>query len=132
MKAISIHQPWASLIAFGEKRFETRSWKTDYRGPLLIHASRTFINVPPELLGMPMPSMFDQPPSTMPTLDVDTVLRVEIGPCGHGGWRLWLRSVIARIDTGVVGRLVNRAPVGAIDAASIGRRRAIRKGAGDF
>ena len=41
MKAINIHQPWASVIAFGEKRFETRSWKTDYRGPLLIHASRT-------------------------------------------------------------------------------------------
>jgi len=35
MTAISIHQPWASLIAFGEKRYETRSWKTDYRGLLL-------------------------------------------------------------------------------------------------
>ena len=45
MKAINIHQPWASVIAFGEKRFETRSWKTDYRGPLLIHASRTFIPI---------------------------------------------------------------------------------------
>ena len=26
MKALTIHQPWASLIAHGEKRFETRSW----------------------------------------------------------------------------------------------------------
>ncbi len=28
MKAITIHQPWATLIALGEKRFETRSWGT--------------------------------------------------------------------------------------------------------
>ncbi len=42
MKAISIHQPWASLIAFGEKRFETRSWHPQYRGRILIHASKTF------------------------------------------------------------------------------------------
>jgi len=37
VKAITIHQPWASLIAHGYKRFETRSW-TNYRGPIAIHA----------------------------------------------------------------------------------------------
>jgi hypothetical protein len=36
MKAISLWQPWASLI--GIKRFETRSWGTSYRGDILIHA----------------------------------------------------------------------------------------------
>jgi activating signal cointegrator 1 len=41
MKAISICQPWATLIVIGAKRFETRSWKTDYRGILAIHASKT-------------------------------------------------------------------------------------------
>lgn len=41
MKVISLLQPWASLIALGEKKIETRSWKTDYRGPLLIHASKS-------------------------------------------------------------------------------------------
>ncbi|WP_342351939.1 ASCH domain-containing protein [Lysinibacillus boronitolerans] len=30
MKAITIKQPWATLIALGEKRFETRSWQTKY------------------------------------------------------------------------------------------------------
>jgi hypothetical protein len=40
MKAISITQPWATLIAQGAKRIETRSWKTSYRGPLAIHASK--------------------------------------------------------------------------------------------
>lgn len=40
VKALSIHQPWASLIAMGLKHFETRSWTTNYRGPLLICASK--------------------------------------------------------------------------------------------
>lgn len=40
MKVISLLEPWASLIACGAKQIETRSWKTDYRGPLLIHASK--------------------------------------------------------------------------------------------
>lgn len=40
MKALSIWQPWASLIAMGLKRFETRSWQTSYRGPLLICSAK--------------------------------------------------------------------------------------------
>ncbi len=40
MKAISLHQPWASAIAFNSKRIETRSWRTQYRGPLAIHAAK--------------------------------------------------------------------------------------------
>lgn len=39
MKALSIRQPWAWFIVHGGKRVENRSWKTDYRGPVLIHAS---------------------------------------------------------------------------------------------
>lgn len=42
MKTLSLWEPWASLIAFGEKQFETRSWTTSYRGPLAIHAARHF------------------------------------------------------------------------------------------
>lgn len=39
MKAITVLEPWASLIAYGAKTIETRSWKTNYRGILAIHAS---------------------------------------------------------------------------------------------
>lgn len=39
-KAITLTQPWASLVAVGAKRVETRSWPTSYRGPLLIHAAK--------------------------------------------------------------------------------------------
>lgn len=40
MKALSIRQPWAWLIANGIATVENRSWKTSYRGEFLIHASR--------------------------------------------------------------------------------------------
>ncbi len=40
MKLISLIQPWATLVAEGYKRFETRGWYTDYRGPLAIHATK--------------------------------------------------------------------------------------------
>ena len=38
-KALSLLQPWASLVAMGVKKIETRSWQTAYRGTLFIHAS---------------------------------------------------------------------------------------------
>lgn len=41
VKAITIRQPWASLISLGHKHFETRSWQTKYRGKLAIHAGLT-------------------------------------------------------------------------------------------
>lgn len=41
MKALSLMQPWATLIAQGAKRIETRNWSTSYRGPLAIHASKS-------------------------------------------------------------------------------------------
>jgi hypothetical protein len=40
MKIITLWQPWATLIAIGLKKYETRSWGTSYRGPLLIHAAK--------------------------------------------------------------------------------------------
>jgi len=39
VKALTLWQPWASYIAAGMKRYETRSWETRYRGPLAIHAA---------------------------------------------------------------------------------------------
>lgn len=42
MKVLTITQPWATLIAIGAKKIETRSWYTRYRGPLAIHAAMGF------------------------------------------------------------------------------------------
>lgn len=40
MKVITIKQPFASLIAEGIKEYEFRTWKTKYRGDILIHAGK--------------------------------------------------------------------------------------------
>lgn len=41
MKVITVKQPWASLIAEGYKEYEFRTWRTKYRGDLLIHAGKS-------------------------------------------------------------------------------------------
>lgn len=41
IKALTIYQPWAALIAHKLKVYETRTWADAYRGPLAIHAGRT-------------------------------------------------------------------------------------------
>lgn len=42
MRCITLMQPWATLVALGAKKIETRSWRTPYRGPLAIHAAKSF------------------------------------------------------------------------------------------
>ena len=41
MKVLSIREPWATLIINGHKEYEFRSWRTNYRGKILIHASKS-------------------------------------------------------------------------------------------
>ena len=41
MKVLTIKQPYASLIAEGLKEYEFRTWKTKYRGEILIHAGKS-------------------------------------------------------------------------------------------
>lgn len=48
MKAITIQQPWISLILDGHKTDELRSWRTNHRGILLLHAAK---RADPKLLG---------------------------------------------------------------------------------
>lgn len=42
MKALSLKQPYASWVAEGKKTIETRTWRTKYRGALLICSSKAF------------------------------------------------------------------------------------------
>lgn len=55
--ALSLKQPWATLLVHGLKTIEIRRWRTSYRGSLLIHAARiddpcpeAWRHVPPHLL----------------------------------------------------------------------------------
>ncbi len=52
IKALSLWQPWATLIAVGLKKHETRSWSTPYRGPLAIHAAKRPPDMSYEDLGL--------------------------------------------------------------------------------
>lgn len=40
MKVLTVQQPFASLIASGLKEYEFRTWRTAYRGEILIHAAK--------------------------------------------------------------------------------------------
>ena len=54
IKALTISQPYASLIARGEKWIENRHWPTNYRGRLAIHAGKgTQYLSPTQLRGYP-------------------------------------------------------------------------------
>lgn len=63
MKALSIKQPWANLIASGDKTIETRLWATDYRGPLLIVSSKT-PNIHPAGYALAVAELIDCRPMT--------------------------------------------------------------------
>lgn len=55
MRGLTLHQPWASMIAIGAKSIETRSWRTEYRGLIAIHAAKIF---PPDARDFAMTSRF--------------------------------------------------------------------------
>ncbi len=42
MACLSVRQPWASLCVWGIKPFENRTWHCALRGPLVIHAGKTW------------------------------------------------------------------------------------------
>jgi activating signal cointegrator 1 len=48
MKALTLWQPWATLVAMEVKHIETRCWKTDFRGEIAIHSAA---KLPPKWLG---------------------------------------------------------------------------------
>ena len=64
MKAISVKQPWASLIISGIKDIENRKWKTNYRGRVLIHASNST-----DLDNLPLDSIFTPDTETQEYID---------------------------------------------------------------
>jgi len=45
IKTLAVRQPWCTLIAEGTKTIEVRSWRTHYRGPLVIAASGAPVDV---------------------------------------------------------------------------------------
>ena len=52
MKALTLWQPWAQLVALNQKRIETRGWQTNYRGLLAIHSAVKMTPGQKEILDM--------------------------------------------------------------------------------
>ena len=75
MRAISLWQPWASLIADGYKQVETRSWSTGYRGPLAIHAAKKIVDWPSPYIA-PLFDDFITEPRDLPRGCVVCVVRL--------------------------------------------------------
>lgn len=52
MKALTIKQPWASFIAHGIKDVENRTWKTNFRGKVLIHAAKKPVDASDDIFSL--------------------------------------------------------------------------------
>ena len=97
MKALTIRQPWAWAIMSGLKIIENRTWKTPYRGELLIHAGRgASVKLPGNKLpdGTPIPD--DLPRGfALGVVDLIDILPVEEcdpdNPFAIGPW-CWVLS----------------------------------------
>lgn len=90
MKAISLYQPWASLMAHGKKLCETRSWPTSYRGPLLIHAAKKW---EPELALIAAKPLFFRP-----KLEACGVVFDRDEDKCRRGWNLPFGAIVGRVD----------------------------------
>jgi hypothetical protein len=98
MKALSVRQPWTWLIIQGNKRIENRTWRTDHRGLLAIHASshrREYdSHYPGGTDGMPAlpelgPEHFGHLVGLVDLVDCVPFAEVEGRPFAEGPW-CWL------------------------------------------
>lgn len=79
MKAITLWQPHASLVAIGAKRVETRSWSTSYRGPVAIHASKRMPDWARELcFDEPFFSALERAGDWVPDADLPTTTKLNL------------------------------------------------------
>ena len=97
MYALSVGNPWAWAIIHGPKRIENRSWRTHYRGTLLIHASksRRFLkaewplpDAPPQESAFVFGALIGQ----VELIDCVPVAEVTDDPFASGPWCLVLAN----------------------------------------
>lgn len=121
--ALTLSQPYASLVALGVKQIETRSWSTRHRGRLLIHAGRAKVDrelerrmLDRELLpwrwtgpGTPLgvivavAQLVDVRPVTPELRDALTPLELELGDYAPGRYA-WLLADVTPLPTPVPAR----------------------------
>lgn len=89
MKALTLTEPWATLMTFGEKNVETRSWSTKYRGLVAIHAAKA------------MPQYAKEFVRTREV--INAFYRAESQPWFQLGYILCVRQLIDVVPTSEVG-----------------------------
>lgn len=96
MKALTISQPYAHLIISGAKTVENRSWRTNYRGRLYIHAgkSKKWVRIPPDRL----PLVFGAILGHVQLIDCVPLADAPPGPHTFGPW-CWLLADPVMLDT---------------------------------
>ncbi len=112
MRALTILQPWAEMIARGVKRVENRTWRTKYRGPLAIHVGKSLTwmesedrDAWPERYGVDMPRAdeltFGAIIAVAELVDCVRVEDLPAGLRGHpfaaGPW-CWVLGNVRRVD----------------------------------
>jgi len=85
VKALTMTDPWGTLVALGAKRIETRSWSTPHRGPLAVHIAKT---LPPEAAACCQEPLFRQ------TLEAGGY-RWQPDARGQNSWGLPLGHIVA-------------------------------------
>jgi len=91
-KALTIHQPWASLITAGIKDVENRRWVTGHRGPLWIHAGKATDHSRPAVEARRLMGEPDLPAGAVigwVTVS-DVVVRHETSPWAEDGYWHWV------------------------------------------
>lgn len=86
MKALSVRQPWANLIAWGMKSIEVRTWSTDYRGDLLIVSSQK-PDIVPAGMALAVVELYDVRDLMRPDLEQACIDPMALDP-RHVGWHL--------------------------------------------
>lgn len=87
--ALSIRPPWAQLIIGGWKPCENRTWTTNYRGPMLVHAGQKW-DTPPAGVAQDLAGLGITPTSPRGYLGVVNLASIHKatacrGPCGDWG-----------------------------------------------
>lgn len=90
VKALSVKQPWANMIASGAKTIETRTWATPYRGRLLILSSKS-PNIPPAGCAVAVAVLTDCRPMTRQD---ERAACCRVYPGAHA----WVLAEIRRIE----------------------------------
>jgi hypothetical protein len=93
--ALSVRQPWAWAIVYGNKNIENRTWQTEYRGPVLIHAGRQLdpdfsLMDMEQRVGRMIPALERRTGGIVGIVDVVGMTRASKSDwfCGPWGWQL--------------------------------------------